>query len=277
MVSLIKITHLKILKSPALWISLVFIIFFMAFAPKAIGGAFIDPDIPATPEAIVAANTISIQVASAIIVTGLLITVMTSFGESFVKIKSSLIYQNTQLNNKPKFQFYFATILPVVVYSTIVFIISIASLAIFDAFELIGASKNVVDWANIQYLYLITSLITTVGLGIALSILFASLAKTDGTYTAFVWGYLFLVFFFGGSSVPIFLIRGDGSLAAFMYLSMAIPSSFSNFLFVNSMVGTVEFTNSDEFDVIMLLDIIVPIITIFVVIVINKLLIFTKK
>ncbi len=273
MVSLIKITHQKILKSPALWISLVFIIFFLAFSPKAIGGSFANSP---SPDANFIANIVSIKIASAIVITGLLITVMTSFGESFVKIKSSLIYQNTKLNNKPQYQFYFATILPVVVYSTIVFVVSMGSLAMFDAFGLLGTDKNIIQWKDIQYHYLLISLITTVGLGVSLSLLFSTVSKTDGTYTALVWGYLFLVFFFGGSSVPIFLIRGDDSLAAFMYLSMSIPSTFSNFLFVNAMVGEVEFVKGD-IDITYILDIVIPVIIIAIVIGTNKLLIILKK
>ncbi len=266
MIALIRITHLKILKSIALWISLIFVLFFLAFSPKAIGGAF-NP---------VEADIVSLKVASAVIVTGLLITVMTSFGESFVKIKGSLIYQNTKLNNKPKYQFYFATILPVVVYSTIIFIISMSSLAIYDAIGLIGTEKNIIDWGNVQYLFLIISLITTVGLGVSLSLLFSTIAKNDGTYTAMVWGYLFLAFFFGGSSVPIFLIRGEESLTAFKFLAMAVPSSFSNFLFVHSMTGIVSFDTTDQL-IEHVLDITIPIGVIALVLIVNKILILVKK
>lgn len=248
MLSLLRITHIKILKSPSLWISLIFVIFFLAFSPKALGSASPNP---------FASNIISIQVSGAIIVTGLLITVMTSFGESYVKIKNSLIYQNTKLNNKPAYQFYIATIIPVIVFSIAIFIISMSLLVAFDSLGLIGITKNIIDWSNIQFGYLLISMLSTVLLGITISLLFATISKTDNTYTALVWGYLFLIFFFGGSSVPIFLIRGDDPLKAFMYLSMLIPNTFSNFLFINSMTGSVEFVTGD-IDITYILDIVIP-------------------
>ncbi len=229
MLSLLKINHLKILKSPSIWISLIFVVFFMAFSPKAMSST-------AAPSV---SESISISVASAIVITGLLITVITTFGESFVKIKGSLIYQNIQLNNKPRYQFFVATIIPVIVYSTIMFILSMVIMIIFDSAGLLNANKSIIDWANVQYLYLILSLVTTITLGVSISLLISTLSKTDNTYTALTWAYIFLVFFFGGSSVPIFLIRGDSNLDAFMYLSFIIPNSFSNFLFVDSMVGNV--------------------------------------
>ncbi len=246
MLALLRIIHIKILKSPALWISLVFVGFFLAFSPKAIGSSAMPGE----------ENSLSIQIASAIIITGLLMTVMTSFGESFVKIKGSLLFQNIELNNKPKYQFYVATITPVVVYSLAMLITSMAMLAIFDSLGLIGATSNIIKWNEIQYLYLLISIISTVFLGITVALLFSSLSKTDNTYTALVWAYLFLVFFFGGSSVPIFLIRGEDPLAAFTYLSMCIPNTFSNFLFVNSMDGNITFSTNIE--VVNILDIILP-------------------
>ncbi len=267
MISLLKITHKKILKSPSLWISLIFIVFFLAFAPKALGSA---------SGSIQAANSLSLQVASAIIITGLLITVMTSFGESFVKIKNSLIFQNIQLNNKPKYQFYLATILPVVVFSVLIFIVSLSLLSIFDLLSLIGQEKNIIDWSNIQFGYVVLSLITTVSLGITLSLLFSAIAKSDNTYTALVWGYLFLIFFFGGSSVPIFLIRGDDPLKVFMYLSMCIPNSYSNFLFINAMTGQIEFI-SGNIDVTYILDIVIPIVLTIVLISVRQLILLKKK
>lgn len=222
----------------------------MAFAPAAFSGT-VDEAIPGSVKL---ANDLAIQVTSAIIITGLLITVVTSFGESFVKIKGSLIYQNIELSNKPKAQFYVATIIPVIVYSTITFILSIIFMVAFDSLGLLGLSSGIVDWSNIQYGYLLLSLVTTITLGISISLLISSVSKNENTYTALTWAYLFLIFFFGGSSVPIFLIRGEGSLAAFTYLSFVIPNTFSNFLFVNSMVGQV--TTSDIIDI---LDIVMPI------------------
>ncbi len=273
MISLLKISHLKILKSPALWISLIFIIFFMAFSPKAISASVLDR--PAVPgfDPVTEANIMAVQIASAIMITGLLITVITSFGESFVKIKGSLIYQNVQLNNKPKYQFYLATILPVVTFSIIVFFTSIILLVIFDSVGIIGQSSNVVDWGNIQYLYLIISLILTVTLGISIALLLATLSKTENTYTALVWAYLFLVFFFGGSSVPLFLIRGDEPLAAFTYLSMAVPSTFTNFMFINSMTNNIDFASGE---IVYILDITMPIVLSGVFIGIRQLILLKK-
>ncbi len=267
MISLLKIVHLKILKSPALWISIIFITFFLAFSPKALGTSAGNP---------LASIEISIQVAAAIIITGLLITVMTSFGESFVKIKNSLIYQNTQLNNKPKYQFYFATILPVVMFSTFVFILSMSLLSIYDSIGLIGQERNIIEWSRVQFGYLFLSLISTILLGITLSLLFSSIAKSDNTYTALVWGYLFLVFFFGGSSVPIFLIRGNDPLEVFMYLSMCIPNTYSNFLFINAMVNDIEFIKGD-IDITFILDIIMPFILSVVFIGIRQIIVKRKK
>ncbi len=258
MISLLKISHLKILKSPALWISLIFIIFFMAFSPKAISASVLDrPAIEGVFDPIEEANKMAVQISSAIMITGLLITVITSFGESFVKIKGSLIYQNVQLNNKPKYQFYLATILPVVTYSILVFVTSLILLVTFDFVGIIGQTSNIVDWANIQYLYLIISLVLTVTLGISIALLLATISKTENTYTALVWAYLFLVFFFGGSSVPLFLIRGDDPLAAFTYLSMAVPSTFSNFMFINSMTNNIDFSSGE---LVYILDIVMPIV-----------------
>lgn len=245
MIALIRITHIKILKSPSLWISLVFVAFFLAFSPKAISSASINP------------NEVATQISAAIIITGLLMVVMTTFGESFVKIKSSLIYQNVELNNKPRFQFYIATILPVVVFSISMLITSMLLLVIFDAIGLIGTTSNIINWSNVNYLYLLISIITTVTLGISIALLFAALSKTENVYTALVWAYLFLVFFFGGSSVPIFLIRGDDPLKVFKFLSMLIPNTYSNFLFVNSMSGSMTF--SSGFNITYFLDIVMPI------------------
>lgn len=246
MIALIRITHIKILKSPSLWISLVFVAFFLAFSPKAISSASINP------------NEVATQISAAIIITGLLMVVMTTFGESFVKIKSSLIYQNVELNNKPRFQFYIATILPVVVFSISMFITSMLLLVIFDAIGLIGTTSNIINWSNVNYLYLLISIITTVTLGISIALLFATLSKTENVYTALVWAYLFLVFFFGGSSVPIFLIRGDDPLKVFKFLSMLIPNTYSNFLFVNSMSGSMTF--SSGFNATYFLDIVMPMV-----------------
>ncbi len=251
MLSLLRISHIKILKSPSLWISLVFIIFFMAFAP----GAFSKTIDTSIPDYELSANAISLKVASAIIITGLLITVVTSFGESFVKIKESLIYQNILLSNKPKYQFYIATIVPVFVYSMLVFGISILFLILFDNFGLLSLNPNVINWSQIQVGFLVLALISTVFLGVSISLLFSAIAKTENTYTALTWAYLFLVFFFGGSSVPIFLIRGGDALEAFMYISFLVPNTFSNFLFVNSIVGEVNF---DE--IVDILDVAVPLV-----------------
>lgn len=247
MLSLLKISHKKIITSPSLWISIIFIAFFLGFAPSAIGGS-VDTSLPGY-------NNISINVSSAIIITGLLITVITTFGESFVKIKSSLIYKNIQLNNKPKYQFYVSTITPIIVYSTLVFIFSMAFVAIFDSLGLLGVEKNIIDWSRIQWGYLFISLVTTISLGISISILLATLSKNLNTYTSLVWAYLFLVFFFGGSSVPIFLIRGDQALDAFKYISFMIPNTYTNFLFVDSMVGSANLGNA-----LSILDIFLPIV-----------------
>lgn len=229
----------------------------MAFAPNAFSSSAIDNGAPNAEQ-----NSIllSVQVVGAIVITGLLLTVISTFGESFVKIKSSLIYKNIKLNNKPKYQFYVSTILPVILFSTLVFTLSIIIVIIFDFVGLLGYKSNIIDWTNVQYGYLLLSIITTITLGISIALLISSISKTMNVYTALTWAYLFLIFFFGGSSVPIFLIRGDDPLEAFMYLSFVVPNTFSNFLFINSMSGQVDFGVTDTLKkVVMYLDVIMPI------------------
>ncbi len=258
MISLLKISNTKIIKSSSLWISIVFILFFLAFAPNAFGNVALDSGVPNAEQN---SALLSTQVVGAIVITGLLLTVITTLGESFVKIKSSLIYKNMKLNNKPKYQFYISTVLPVILFSTLVFSFSMIIVAIFDSIGLLGYTSNIIDWNNIQYGYLLLSIITTITLCISISLLISSVSKTINIYTALTWAYLFLIFFFGGSSVPIFLIRGEGSLEVFMYLSFFIPNTFSNFLFINSMAGKVDFAVTDTLQkVTMYLDVIAPIV-----------------
>ncbi len=250
MFSLFRINLLRILKSAGLWISIIFITFFLAFAPRSFGLS-VNPSIPnASAESI----KISLQVSAAIIVTGLLVAVITMFGESYVKIKGSLIYENTLLNNKPKYEFYISTILPIVIYTLLVMSYSLILVSIFDAFEILNDYGSVIDWGNINYGWLLWSITWTIILGISISLLISTFTKNINVYISITWAYLFLIFFFGGSSVPIFLIRGDDPLAAFMWLSFFIPNSFSNFLFVNS------FSNTITYDVLDILDIVLPVV-----------------
>ena len=88
---------------------------------------------------------IAIQVAFAIAITGLLITVVTTFGRSYVKVQNSLIYVNVNLSSKPKYQFYLATVIPVALFSILVFMLSIIFIVILDAVGFIGLSKNVIN------------------------------------------------------------------------------------------------------------------------------------
>ncbi len=247
MFELFKTNLKKVSLSVSLWIPLIFIVFFISFAPSALSSAAQNPMDP-TAEAIT-----SIQVSGAIIITGVLLTVVTVFGETYVKVKNSLIFTNMELGTKPKYQFYLATILPVVIYTTGILLLSMCLLAAFDAFGLLGSTKNIIEWANIQWGYFVLSITTTITLGISISLFIASFVK-DTTYTSLTWAYLFLVFFFGGSSVPLFLIRGTNSIAALKYISFGIPNVYSNFLFINAMSGTVEASNIEG-----LLDIIMPI------------------
>ncbi len=249
MISLLRTNLLNLLKSSGFWISIIFITFFLSFAPSAFGSTITaDDNINGWKEL---SKTLSSEVVSAIIITGLLITVITTFGDSYVKIKNSLIYQNTLLNSKPKYQFYVATIIPVIFYTSLTFGYSLILSTIFDSFKLLNSNGSVIKWGNIQIGWLLWSIVWTIILGISIALMISTFTKNLSIYTSITWAYLFLILFFGGASVPIFLIRGGNALNAFMYISFAIPNTFSNFLFVNAFNGSIEYSALDILDIVM--------------------------
>jgi len=244
MVSLLKTNIIKIIKSFSFWGNIGFILFFIGFAPNSFAKS------PTTRG--VDNTLIAIQVAFAIAITGLLITVVTTFGRSYVKVQNSLIYVNVNLSSKPRYQFYLATVIPVALFSILVFMLSIIFIVILDSVSLIGTRKNVIDWNNIQYGYVFLSLIFSIVLGISLALLAATFVKKENAYTAIIWLYLFLIFFFGGSSVPIFIIRGPTSSDVFRYISFFIPNIYTNFLFINAITDQINFkVYTDILDLVM--------------------------
>ena len=247
----------KILVSPSLIIALVFTIFFLSFMP----GSFVDPNnsIPGSP---ISAGDILLktQIVASVIITGFLIVIMTSFYEAYIKLRRSLIYTTSILNGKPKWQFYFATFLPIFFLAIIFFVISIIFVLILDSTGVIAGSvfgnqKNIINWKETNWAILIVALIWTAFLGIAIALFVSELVKNFNLFISLIWGYLFLVFFFGGSSVPIFLIRGDLALEAFTYVSYAIPSVWDNFLFISDFSATFSFQDTIE-----LLNFLIPLI-----------------
>gem|GEM_PF-6627512 len=70
---------------------------------------------------------------------------VTTFGRSYVKVQNSLIYVNVNLSSKPRYQFYLATVIPVALFSILVFMLSIIFIVILDSVSLIGTRKNVID------------------------------------------------------------------------------------------------------------------------------------
>ena len=251
MISLFKTNIFKILKSFSFWGNIIFILFFIGFAP----GSFANSAMKDPKRTVEDANQIAVQVACAIAITGLLISVVTILGRSYVKVQNSLIYINSSLSSKPKYQFYLATLTPVALFSALVFMLSMIFMVIFDSFGLIGYTKNAINWKTIQYGYVILALFFSILLGIAFALLVSSFIKKENAYTAITWTYLFLIFFFGGSSVPIFLVRGDRSLEAFKYISFFIPNIYTNFLFVNGMTDKITFKEYTD-----ILDLVMPIV-----------------
>lgn len=248
----------KILVSPALIIALVFTIFFLSFMP----GSFVAPATTPIPGTSISDADILLktQIVASIIITGFLIVVMTSFYEAYIKLRRSLIYTTSILNSKPKWQFYFATFLPIFLLAIIFFAISIIFTLILDSIGIIGGSvfdnpKNIISWTTINWSILLIALVWTAFLGIAIALFISELVKNFNLFISLIWGYLFLVFFFGGSSVPIFLIRGDSALEAFTFISYAIPSVWANFLFISAFSGEFNFQ-----DTIQLLNFLIPII-----------------
>lgn len=238
----------KILLSPPLIIALVFTIFFLSFMP----GSFVDPNAPFPSSSITAADILlKTQIVASIIITGFLIVVMTSFYEAYIKLRRSLIYTTSILNSKPKWQFYFATFLPIFFLAIIFFTISILFALILDSIGVIAGSvfgnqKNIIDWKNINWGILFIALVWSAFLGIVIALFVSELVKNFNLFISLVWGYLFLVFFFGGSSVPIFLIRGDFAFEAFTIISYVVPSVWANFLFISAFSGTFNFQDTIE-------------------------------
>lgn len=292
MLTLTKKIHFKILKSPAIWIAIGFVAFFLAFYPGAItgtygGGQLSDVYVDSYRQADI---LIKSQTAAAIIITGLVIFISGIFLESFIKINNSSINKIVYLSPMPKYKFFLATLLPIFLYSTLFLIFSFCLLLIYDAAGLIAGStvtvdtfntgsevlyaneKNIILWENVQWGYLIYAFILTIALVIVISLTITTFVKSSLAYSTIIWGYVFLIFFFGGASVPLPVIRDyseiilvEEPLPVFTYISYCIPNTYTNFLFIDAFTGTAGLDQQ-----ILLLNTIMPIVfIIFFLILIN--------
>ncbi len=283
MITLNKIVHIKILKSPLIWISVVFVSLFLAFFPGSISGVFgtIEPggELPNFRNSDILIKT---QISGSIIITGLIMVIIGSFTESYIKINNSLFSRNLYLSRTPKYKYYFSSIFPIFTYSILYLIFSFGLLFLYDYLGLISGmgvtentapifkssdfleqkEKNIINWSNVQWSYLVYSFFLSISIAIALSLLVTTISKSSTTYISIIWGYVFLIFFFGGSSVPLPIIRDYGGdivaeepFSAFVYISYLIPNVYTNFLFIDALTNRVDIN-----DVESLINFLVPLV-----------------